>query len=82
MTWNCFHGRRTGQHCMKGKPIWSQQAHQFLWRLPEVDGKGSDKAGASNKALAGSEGAGKAIFKIMSIFIIIILICRGRMLLD
>lgn len=39
MTWNCFHGRRTGQRCMKGKPIWSQQAHQFLGRLPEADGK-------------------------------------------
>lgn len=67
---------------MKGKPIWSQEAHQLPWRLPEVDGEGNDKAGAPNKAGAGSEGAGKAIFKMMPIFIIIILIFRGTMLLD
>lgn len=70
MTGSCFHGRRTGQHCMKGKPIWSQQARRSLGRLPEADGKGGDRADASSKAVAGSEGAGKAIFKVMSIFII------------
>ena len=63
MTWNCFHGRQTGQHCMKGKPIWSQQAHQFLGRLPEADGKGSDKADPSNKAVAGSEELAKQHLK-------------------
>lgn len=30
MTWNRFCGQRTEQHCMKGKLIWSQLAHQFL----------------------------------------------------
>lgn len=55
---------------MKGKPIWSQQARRSLGRLPEADGKGGDRADASSKAVAGSEGAGKAIFKVMSIFII------------
>jgi hypothetical protein len=48
---------------MKGKPIWSQQAHQFLGRLPEADRKGSDKADPSNKAVAGSEELAKQLLK-------------------
>lgn len=71
MTGGCFHGRRAGQHCMKGEPIWSQQARRSLGRPPEADGKGGGRAGAPSKAVAGSEGAGKAIFKLTSIFIIV-----------